>query len=412
MFDTGFETIPTNLEDLQPGPELGGVLACIDINRLSPFDRVRVLEARQRMRSHYDAELYRDMVSIVDAMDIDDPRWAEEAASAEIQAALHLTRRSAERELSFALELQRRLPEVWDALVCGRIDAPKARVIADRTAHLSAGAAARVVERVIDHAGRLTTGQLRARIDRLAMEYDADDAKDRYHHALTQRRVVTEPSSDGTANLFGMDLPPHRVSAISQRINRLARSLKTKDEARSMDQLRADVYLDLLQGNNHRDAAKGTVHIQTDLDTLTALANHPGELNGYGPVVSDIARQVTEELDDAEWRFSVTDAATGELVADGTTRRRPSAALRRRIETRNPTCIFPGCRMPSVDCDIDHTTRWTDGGQTTEANNAPLCRHNHITKDRLGWAYRRLPNGDYLWTSRLGHRYTTSGQPP
>ena len=55
-------------------------------------------------------------------------------------------------------------------------------------------------------------------------------------------------------NLYGIDLPPERVTAASNRINHLARTLKTKDETRTMDQLRADVYLDLLGETN---AGKG-----------------------------------------------------------------------------------------------------------------------------------------------------------
>ena len=181
-----------------------------------------------------------------------------------------------------------------------------------------------------------------------------------------------------------------------------------------MDQLRADVFLDLLAGkaDGSEAAAGGGVHLQTDLDTLTAMAEHPGELAGYGPVIADIARQVAGELEDAEWRFSVTDTATGQPIATGTTKRRPSAGLRRDIGGRNPTCIFPGCRMPSVDCDLDHQKRWADGGTTTSRNLHPLCRHNHRIKDEAGWTYRRLANGNYQWTSRLGHIYTTSGTPP
>ena len=129
-------------------------------------------------------------------------------------------------------------------------------------------------------------------------------------------------------------------------------------------------------------------------------------------MIADIARQVADQQDDAEWRWSITDPATGELLHNAITRRRPTAALRRSIEARDSTCIFPGCRMPAVDCDIDHTTRWADGGPTTRRNQAPLCRHDHPTKDRLGWKYRRLPNGDYQWTTKLGHIYTTRARSP
>jgi hypothetical protein len=73
------------------------------------------------------------------------------------------------------------------------------------------------------------------------------------------------------------------------------------------------------------------------------------------------------------------DLDTGHTIHTGTTKRRPTAAMPRRIQERNPTCIFPGCRMPSVDCDIDHTRRWADGGVTCACNGAPLCRRHHRT---------------------------------
>ncbi len=412
MFDQEYETIPSNLEYLQTGPELGGVLACIEVDRVSPYDRVEVLRAHDRQAAYHEAERYRAMTSIVDAVDIDDPRWAAEAASAEIQCALNLTRQASERELSFALDLWRRLPGVWLALAEGRIDVWRARVIADRTVHLSVGDARQIAERIIDHAPHLTTGQLRARIDRLCLETNPGNGLDRYRTAVKDRRVVAEANSDGTGNLLGLDLPPHRIQAASRRVNRMAKRLKTKGETRSMDQLRADVFLDLLSGKTIGGKSESGVHLQVDLDTLAALSEHPGELNGYGPVIADIARQVTQELDDAEWRWSVTDTASGQHLHTGVTRRRPDRGQRRAIEERSATCIFPGCRMPSVDCDIDHGRRWTDGGSTCECNLAPLCRHNHIHKDRLEWRYRPISNGDYLWTSRLGHTYTTSGTPP
>jgi hypothetical protein len=70
--------------------------------------------------------------------------------------------------------------------------------------------------------------------------------------------------------------------------------------------------------------------------------------------------------------------------------------------------------MPAVDCDLDHRIAWSEGGPTHVFNLAPACRHDHvIVKHGAGWTYRRLPNGDHRWTSRLGHTYITRGdQPP
>jgi hypothetical protein len=68
--------------------------------------------------------------------------------------------------------------------------------------------------------------------------------------------------------------------------------------------------------------------------------------------------------------------------------------------------------MPAVDCDLDHGRPWAHGGRTQTRNLAPLCRHHHNLRHHTDWTYRRLPNGDHVWTSRLGHTYTTSGLPP
>ena len=412
MFYQKYEAIPSNLDDLQPGPELGGVIGCINVEDVSPYDRIVLLCAQQRQRSHLDAEIYRTMASIADALEEDDLNVGFEGAAAEIQAALHLTRRATETELSFALDVERRLPAVWTALVEGQIDLRRAKTIIRGTEHLSVAVARGVVERIIDAAAVLTTGELRARLEREVIETDPQAAAERYEHRVKDRRLIVESTRDGTANLVGLDLPPHKVSAASRRVNHLARSLKTKGETRTLDQLRADVYLDLLLGNATGKTAGGGTHIHTDLDTLVGLAAHPGELAGYGPVIADIARQVAAQQEDAEWRWSVTDPATGDVIHDGITRRRPSAALRRTAEARDQTCTFPGCRMPAVDCDLDHLTRWADGGPTTKANLAPACSHDNQRKERHGWQCQRLPNGDYQWTSRLGHAYTTTRKPP
>jgi hypothetical protein len=225
-----------------------------------------------------------------------------------------------------------------------------------------------------------------------------------------------EPNESGTANLLALDLPPHRAATLLRRINSIARSLRGGGETRTMDQLRADVYLDLLVGKkrwNARDGeSKGVVDIRVDLDTLSALTDHPGELSGYGPVIADIARQVAEEGERCEWRYTVSDTESGQPVHNGTTRRRPTAAQRRSVEARSPTCVFPGCRMPATDCDLDHRIPWSEGGPTSIENLAPLCRHDHAIRHNAGWIHELLPDGDHQWTSKLGHAYTTSGTPP
>jgi len=419
--DTDIESIPRGLDDMEPGPVLAAALSAIDVHRVSGHNRIRVLRAQQKMASHFQAEAYRAMAAVTDHMyRLDgDPRSAEEGAAAEIGSALRLTRRAADVELTFALALQRRLPRVWALLASGDIDLRRAKTVDYATTHLDDAVARRVDEQVAVEAPRLTSGQLRARIGKLCIEADPDEAQRRYDHAVADRRVVSEATGDGTANLLGLDLAPHRVAAATRRINHLARSLRIAGETRTMDQLRADVLLDLLNGTKPTKdrkrtggSGRGVVDVQVDLATLAGLTDTPGELAGYGPVIADIARQIAAEQIDGEWRYTITDPDTGQVVANGITRRRPTANQRRHIEARHRTCAFPGCRNPAVDCDLDHRIRYTDGGPTTVGNLGPLCRHHHVIYHHHQWTYQPLPGGDHLWTSPLDHTHTTSGTPP
>ena len=417
MFDIGVN-IPAGLAVMSPGVELACFLKAIDRSRLNGHELVIVMQARARQIAHEQAEFYADMIEISHCPpgDAGSPaeRHAEvdEFASDEIRAALRWTRRAADSQLDLAWHLRNRLPQVWDALHAGQIDLPRARVIASGTSHLSEESARRVVAALMDRAGEMTTGQLAARIRTLCVEIDPEDAKNRYEEGLAERRIVAEPNPDGTANLIGCQLAPHRVTAVRRRIDRLAKSLKTADDSRTIDQIRADVFLDLLDGEAHgaTSSQRGTVDIQVDLNTLVGLADNPGQIPGWGPVIADIARQAAAPS--SRWRVTVTDPDTKHPLWNGTTRRRPSNDQQRHIESRHPTCVFPGCRMPAADCDLDHTLAWGEGGPTNIGTLAPLCRHDHRLKHQAHWQLEQASPGRFTWTSRLGHVYATTGRPP
>ena len=298
-------------------------------------------------------------------------------------------------------------------MAAGSIDLRRARVIVDGTAHLTEEAARNVVDMIIERATRSTTGQLNALLRRVCLEADPDDSEKRYVEATDDRRVTLEPSVDGTAHLFAFDLAPDRAAAAMRRHHRSGQ--------RSQDGIRDPVARSAssrrLPGLARRQCSvlhgrAGTVDIHVDLETLARLSDQPGDLAGYGPVIADIARQVAETNQRAEWRWTLSHPETGQAINNGTTRRRPNPGQRRHVEARQTTCIFPGCRMPANSCDLDHRAPWAENGPTTVDNLAPLCRHDHRVRHRSGWSYEPLPDGDHRWISRLGHVYTTSGLPP
>lgn len=405
------------VEGAPPNPASAAIVTSVDVRRLTGHDQIRLLKAQQQLVSYATAHVYRSIAELVQTIAAENDHGHDapkEAAAAGIGAALNLTRRAAENEVLTALDLHRRLPGVLSALAEGQIDVRRAKTMLRGTEHLSIAHARAVVEELLPEATDLTSGQLAAALRRRCVEIDPDDAQRRYEEAVADRRVVAEPTVDGTGNTHALDLPPQRLASGMRNLNRIARNLRGPDAERSMDQLRADVLLDLMNGI---DPAAGTrdkavVDIHVDLTTLAELDDTPGELAGFGPVVADIARQTVAAQRDAEWRITVTDAATGNIVHTGRTRYRPTATERREVHARYRTCVHPGCRMPATQSDLDHTSPHADGGPTEVRNLAPLCRHHHRIRHRHGRRYRRLENGDHEWTSALGHRYTVAPRPP
>ncbi|MGB7861730.1 MAG: DUF222 domain-containing protein [Acidimicrobiia bacterium] len=213
-----------------------------------------------------------------------------EFAAAEVAAAIHVTRRSADRDLGTAFSLKRRLPQVFEALSTGLIDLARARFIDVETCVLDQAAAQSVVPQVLDDASRLTTGQLRARLQRVVMEEAPGASQAKYEEGIEARALVREANPDGTATLIGMQLPPNRAGTAMARINRWAQKLKRSGDPRGMDQIRADVFLDLLNGRQLSDGAgRGVVELRVELTTLAGLDERPGEIAGFGQVSADVA---------------------------------------------------------------------------------------------------------------------------
>ena len=147
---------------------------------------------------------------------------------------------------------------------------------------------------------------------------------------LEERRVFSEQGEDGTANLHGLNLPPAETNRAMRRINRLARALKAKGDRRRIDQIRADILLDLLTGKGQPDGSsdRGVVEIRVDMTTLAGIDDQPGEIPGLGPIIADVARKMVDEASDSEWRIIPVDE-NGQPVGVVTTRRRPTTAQKR-----------------------------------------------------------------------------------
>lgn len=388
-----------------PVAELVDAVRRIDGDGLEDFDLVTLLRAQARVVSHFQAGLYETMAKIGDRLE---ELGYPGSAPPEIATALRLTRNASETEYGLAVALQRH-HKVATALADGLIDLRRARVLIDSGVGLDWRSADRVITAGLAIAPATTPGQLRARLNRLRFELDPDEAEERFKVGIEDRRVVVTENPDGTANFHALNLSPEKAAAIRRRIEETARAARVPGDTRTADQRRADTFVDLLTGPITAGGKPGGVMVVVPAETL-AGGDAPGDIPGFGPVLADIARRVAAEAPDGGWEYLVTD--NGRPVATGTLSRKATRGMRRVIRAAHPTCVFPGCRMPAEQADIDHTRPWVTTRRTQLEDLAPLCRYHHRHRHR-GWSYQ--PTGDgtgFVWTSPLGRTYTTNGQSP
>jgi hypothetical protein len=138
---------------------------------------------------------------------------------------------------------------VFAALSAGLIDLARARVFSEVLLEVDDAVATSLVDKLIDRAGEWTCGQLRERLRYYLHKADPGWVSRRYKVAVAGREVRTWTNPDGTACIFGKDLPVDRAAAADDYLTRLARAAKAAGDVRTLAQLRADAYLDLLSGN-------------------------------------------------------------------------------------------------------------------------------------------------------------------
>ena len=272
------------------------------------------------------------------------PQMWDEFTPSELCAVLAESKGAAAGMLGLAHDLEVKLPGTKAAFGDGIVSEEKVVIIARATAVLNADEARAAEALVLDRAGRLTPGALRAAIARAVMEVAPDKARKRREQAARDARVERWAEDSGNAALVGRELPPDEVLAADQRITAWARELKQAGLEGGMDELRARAYLDLLLNKDSRpredqdttpgptlSGFAGRVTLTAPLATLTRLADRPGELAGLGPVDPWLARDLATAAaanPKTTWCVTVTDQ-DGHAVGHGCARPVPRSHRKR-----------------------------------------------------------------------------------
>jgi hypothetical protein len=269
------------------------------------------------------------------------PQDWDESITAEVAGVLAESRHAADGLLGLAHDLEVKLPGTRAAFYDGTLRQSKVAIIARATAVLDPAEARAAEKLVLDRAGRLTPGALRAAIARAVMEVAPKKAKKRREVGAKFARVERWAEESGNATLAGRELAPDEVLAADQRITARAQELKKAGLEGDMDVLRARAYLDLLLGQdsrpgrdgaaNRRSGFAGRITLTAPLATLTDLADRPGEMAGLGPVDPWLTRDLASAAaanPRTTWCVTVTDEQ-GHSVAHGCGRPEPKRHRKR-----------------------------------------------------------------------------------
>jgi hypothetical protein len=342
---------------------------------------------------------------------------------ADLATATHVSEWTITRLLSEAADLTSRFTAGVDALARGEISRQHLSVIHD-AGHtvVDDGDRAEFLQIALHRARELTPGRLAPVLRTVAERFRERTLDERSSEAAATRQVEMVDLADNLAVLT-ITHEATVIHGIYDRLTSQARSViearesvaGSPGDARSMNQLRADIAVDTLLtagpqdcvAGTGLDAIRATVQVTVPVLTMANASDEPVLLAGYGPIDAETARVLAAGA--TGWERVMTSPVTGAVLA--VDRYRPGKSLDRFLAARDERCRFPGCRMAVWRCDIDHTIDHSHGGATHHGNLAHLCRRHHVLKHRSAWTVEQISPGVLVWTSPTGRKHTDRPEP-
>jgi uncharacterized protein DUF222 len=326
--------------------------------------------------------------------------------ASEVALALSITEHRAGAIVSAANALIARLPRMLNLMDDGRLDLYRAMKVTDATAWLSRDHV-RVVDATLEDRvpGRNAT-QVRRAAAYAAAKADPEGAAQRTERSLVERRLAMHHQDTGVTSLSINNAPTEKATAAYARIDRAARALKTPDESRTLDQLRADIAMDLLLSGMGGPSERTEVFLHVDLATYLGVNDSPAILAGRGPIAASVARRIISGSD-TTLRRVLTDPRSGQAIELSPTRYPLDPAHDEFVRVRDRECRQPGCTRPAQNCGVEATRAQ---GEPAEAADQPVtyCSRHRKLKGQPGWNYEVTPDGTVNVATPAGRTHSTT----
>nr|WP_278103783.1 HNH endonuclease signature motif containing protein [Microbacterium proteolyticum] len=374
--------------------------------------------------------------------------------ASEIAAACRVSDRAVQRDVDEAMTLVESFPKVVAAWEAGAVSRRHVRVIAEVGMQLPAEKRVEFDALAAALAGEVSSpGRLKSRLTIASEALQPRTITERHRAAREGRCVRIVPGVEGMSDLIAT-LPTVLAEAVFDRLTQQARVIvdARPDEAataramtprspaswgpvgssgsakapdtRSVDQVRADVFADMLLtadpaidptriGDGPGTLGRIRARVQVVVPALTVLdpareATSPAELVGRGPIDTALARDLADATS-VPWDRVITHPVSGAVLHTDTYAR--TAAIDRHLRARDRHCRWPGCITPAIRSEVDHTLDHHLGGATRVSNLAHLCQRHHTQKQFTRWTVRQGDAGVLEWTSPTGRTYTHTPDP-
>ncbi len=200
------------------------------------------------------------------------------------------------RELSSARALVEEMPQTLAALTGGKIGALQARAVTEATTCLSVEDRAEVDRRLAPRLPGSSTQEITGAARSLVYEIDPAAYVARARRAAQDRGVSVRPAPDVMARLSA-HLPAHQAVACYAALRTHATAARASGDPRGLNQLMADELHQRLTGRAVVDGIDIEVGLVITDQALFGGASDAAELEGYGPVPAEVARQLLRPED-------------------------------------------------------------------------------------------------------------------
>jgi hypothetical protein len=185
---------------------------------------------------------------------------------------------------------------------------------------------------------------------------------------------------------------------------------KAAGDPRCRDQIMADTLVERVTGQAEATDVNVELQIAMPLDALLDANSHAAELDGYGPLPSDLACDLlSTSKGRLWWRRLYAAPVGGPLVGGDPHRRHFDGYVRKLIMWRDRICRDPFCDAQIRH--IDHIRRYSDGGLSVFPNGRGECERGNYAREMPGWKVEVVCSGldgrDHTIkiTTPTGHAY-------